>query len=79
MPRQEYEMTQEDFDAIIEACKPVPLIMLQTGMPRSQQERANDAWEKLGNKMGFDHMTVAPIAEKTNLHFSAEPKPIQGL
>ena len=76
MARQEFEMTQADYDAIIEACKPVPLIMLQCGMPRSQQECANDAWEALGKKMGFDYMSVAPIAEKTKLHFSAEPKPV---
>lgn len=29
-------------------------------MFRSQQERANEAWKKLGDRMGFDFMTVEP-------------------
>jgi hypothetical protein len=59
-PRTNYEMTEEDLERILEACKPVPMIMLQHGPGRSQQERANDAWAELGQRMGFDHMTVQP-------------------
>lgn len=69
---QEYEMTEEDLQAILDACKPTPCIMLQCGMPRSPQENANDAWEKLGRKMGFDYMTVRPIPSKGNRFFTAE-------
>lgn len=58
--RTHYEMTTEDLSAILEACQPVPAIMLQCGMPTSPQERANSAWAALGRKMGFDHMTVEP-------------------
>ena len=50
-PRTEYEMTQEDYDKIIKACSPVPMIMLHIGTPRSQQENANDAWAELGKRM----------------------------
>ena len=77
-PRTNYEMTQADWDAILDACKPVPMIMLHIGGgPRSQQERANDAWAALGEKMGFDYMTVQPgnrdrfftaIPSETELH-----------
>lgn len=74
MARREYEMSQDDFNALIEASKPVPLIMLQCGPAQSQQERANAAWKALGDKMGFKHLSVAPIAEKSNLFFTAEPK-----
>ena len=40
MERKEYEMTQEDFDRLLNACKPVPMIALQCGTPRSPQENA---------------------------------------
>ncbi len=62
-PRTNYEMTTEDLEKILDACKPVPMIMLQCGPGRSQQDRANDAWEELGRRMGFDHMTVQPTGQ----------------
>lgn len=71
-PRTNYEMTEDDLKTILEACKPVPMIMLQCGTPRSPQERANDAWAALGTKMGFDHMTVQP-AGRGDRFFSAIP------
>jgi hypothetical protein len=74
MTRRNYMMTQAQYDAIIEACKPTPLIGLQWGMPRSQQERANDAWDALGKEMGFIGRSVAP-GEDGKLSFTAEPTP----
>lgn len=56
----EFEMSEADLAELMDAMKPVPLIMLQCGMPPSQQERANSAWEKLGAKMGFDPMSAKP-------------------
>lgn len=71
-PRTNYEMTEADLEKILDACKPVPMIMLQCGTPRSPQERANDAWEELGKRMGFDHMTVQPTGQGDRF-FSAVP------
>lgn len=71
--RQEYTMTQEDLDALLEACKNVPMIMLQCGTPPSPQENANRAWATLGEKMGFDGSTVQPT-ESNQLKFTAVPK-----
>jgi len=51
--RKLFTLTDEQQKAILDACEPVPLIMLQCGMPRSPQERANDAWEELGKELGF--------------------------
>lgn len=70
--RKDFEMTQEDLDKLLEAMKPVPMIMLQCGTPPSQQERANAAWEELGNRMGFEYMSVLPNG-KGNRFFSAIP------
>lgn len=73
-PRTNYEMTEEDLNELLEACKPVPAIMLHIGGgPSSPQERANAAWGRLGKKMGFDHMTVHPIIGKGSRFFTAVP------
>lgn len=70
--RREYEMTQEQLDKILDACKPVPYIVVGGVPPRSPQQNANDAWQSLGREMGFDYMTVRPCG-KGDLFFTAEP------
>ena len=72
-PRTNYEMTEEDLRELLDACRPVPMIMLQCGNPSSQQENANRAWRRLGEKMGFDSDTVHPIHGKGNRFFTAVP------
>ena len=67
-----YTMTEEDKQKILSASKPIPMIMLQCGMPRSHQQRANDAWSELGSRMGFDFMTVLPEGDN-DCCFSAVP------
>lgn len=69
----EYHMSEEDLEKILEASKPVPMIALQCGMPRSPQQKANDAWAALGKRMGFDSMTVEPLPSKGDRYFMAEP------
>lgn len=69
---KDYEMTEEQLKNLIDACKPVPMIALQCGTPRNPQENANDAWERLGKELGFQHMTVTPNG-KGDRFFSAEP------
>jgi len=70
--RQEYTMEQADMDNLIEACQPVRMIALQCGTPRSPQQNANDAWNSLGAKMGFDGSTVQPSGSN-QLKFTAVP------
>lgn len=72
-PRSNYEMTEADLAALLDACKPVPLMMIGGIVPRSQQECANAAWSSLGRKMGFDHMTVQPVSGKGERFFTAVP------
>ena len=71
--RQSFEMTDNQLDTLLAACQPVPLIALQCGMPRSPAEKANEAWKSLGEKMGFDYMTVQPTGQGDKF-FSAEVK-----
>lgn len=72
-PRTNYEMTEADLEKILDACKPVPMIMLHIETPSSPQENANRAWAELGQRMGFDAMTVESIPGKGNRFFTAVP------
>lgn len=70
--RKEYTMEQSDMDELLEACKPVMMIALNCGIPSSPQENANNAWNSLGDKMGFDGSTVEPMGSN-QLKFTAVP------
>lgn len=70
--RTHYEITTAELEELMEAMKPVPMIMLQCGTSRSVQENANAAWARLGLKIGFDPMTVQPTGQGDRF-FSAVP------
>ena len=53
-------MSEEDLATLLKAMQPVPYIVFGGHEPRSQQENANDVWQELGNKLGFDYMSVKP-------------------
>jgi hypothetical protein len=72
---KEYTMNEAQYQKLLEACKPVMLIMLQCGMPKSPQENANDAWAELGKEMGFIWDTAEGTGKYT---FNAEPLPTPG-
>jgi len=69
--RKEFVLTDEQLERLLDACKPVPLIMIQCGTPSSPQENANAAWKALGEEMGFKYMTVRP-ASGDQKRFTAE-------
>ena len=68
--RKEFEMSEEQLNKILAACKPVPYIIVGGIAPRSPQENANAAWKSLGKEMGFDYLTVKPT-QKGNRFFTA--------
>lgn len=70
--RKEFEMSEDDLKTLMEACKPVPCILIGDVAPRSSQQNANDAWDKLGRKMGFEPMSVRPVPGKGPKFFTAE-------
>ena len=75
--RKTFRMTEADYDALIEhinIARNRPLIAINTGMPRSVQQMANEAWAALGERMGFDAMTVEPGGDR--LTFTAVPKAV---
>ena len=75
--KQEFEMTQQNMDDIIAINNNMPPVMKigshWSGMDLA--EKINAYWEKLGNDMGFKHMTVE-ASSRGKLFFLAEPKPI---
>lgn len=59
--RKEYTMTDEQYNKLLAACKPVPYMIIGGVIPTSPQENANRAWKVLGKELGFKHMTVKPL------------------
>lgn len=76
--RQQYELTTEQFDKLIEACRSTPAIMLQCGPPSSPQENANRAWCALGEELGFDGMTVEPSSKGQRFFTAISLSPQEG-
>jgi hypothetical protein len=72
-PRTNYEMTGDDLKELLEACQPTRVMLIGGYSPSSPQENANRAWQKLGEKYGFDYQTVKPIPGKGQRFFSAIP------
>lgn len=73
--RREFEMNEEQVARILEASRPVPYIIVGGVSPSSPQENANRAWAALGREMGFEPMSVRPVAGKSTLFFTAEEAP----
>ena len=71
--RKEYEMTDAEHAAILDACKPVPYMVFDGVGPASPQQNANDAWARLGRERKFRPMSVKPVAGKSDRFFTAVP------
>lgn len=74
MERQRYEMAEDQYVALLQACQPVPYLIAGGRAPPSRQEVANRAWQRLGDEMGFDAMTVEPVRGASDRVFTAVPK-----
>lgn len=72
--RTEYVLTEEEYNEILSAIRPAPVIAIHCGMPASPQEMANAAWDALGDKRGFIGSTVEPVPSKGRLYITAIPK-----
>lgn len=70
--RREFKMSTEQYARLIEACRPVPYMIVGGFPPMSAQDNANAAWHALGREIGFDGNTANPINGKSSLCFTAE-------
>jgi hypothetical protein len=70
---KKFKMTNVQFDKLMDASKPQPVMFLSGGEPmfKSAQENANYAWELLGKELGFDPTTVAPDDSQNPKCFTA--------
>jgi predicted TIM-barrel fold metal-dependent hydrolase len=73
--KKEFEMSKEELKELLEACRPVPAMFLSGGilMFGTPQENAKRAWQRLGEKKGFDYMSVQPVSGKGQRFFTAVP------
>ena len=70
--RKQFELSDDQFDTLVEECKPVRYMVFGGMPPSSPQENANRAWCALGREMGFDGMTVEPVPGSGDKVFTAE-------
>ena len=70
----QYTMTQVQLEKILDASKPVRYMVFGGMEPRSPQENANSAWKRLGDELGFDHMTVQLVDGQPQTVFTAEQR-----
>jgi predicted TIM-barrel fold metal-dependent hydrolase len=68
--RVEFELSDEEFAAILDASRPVPYIVVGGVEPRTSQQNANAAWQRLAAERGFKWDTVRP--GRDDRHFTAE-------
>lgn len=71
-----FKMTEKEMEEILEINRttfsPVVLLFGKFDMSQNLAEVINSYWEKLGEKYGFDSLTVKP-SDESKLHFTAEP------
>ena len=70
-----YELTQDQFDRLKEASKPVPMIALQCGTPPSAQDNANRVWRQVAQEHNCRFETIQPSPADGPRFFRAEPLP----
>ncbi len=71
---KEFELTQKQFDKIIEASQATPVLFGADGSaPTCPQERSNHVWKVLGEALGFEWTSVHRSA-KGDRFFTAKEK-----
>lgn len=77
--KQDFQITQDELNEILEASKPTPVMYLSGGTPMfdSPQENANRVWKKLADKYGFVWDSAELISNKPPTNFKATPTQIK--
>ena len=72
--RREFELTEQQYQRLLDACKPTPAMWGSGGAPMfaSPQENANRAWKELGRELGFVWNSASPIPGKGPRFFVAD-------
>ena len=72
--RREYEMSEEQYQRMLEVGRPGPYLVAGGMPPPSRQEAVNDAWLALGVELECFGSTAEPIPGKGDRFFSATPR-----
>lgn len=70
MAIKEFQMTQVQYDKLIEACRP-QMYLVATGTEPDVRGTILRAWDALGDEMGFVGETAMPIDGKSGCFFTA--------
>lgn len=73
--RREFELTEEQLESLLDACKPVVCIKVGTHLPGTPLAKGNAAWAALGKELGFSHLTARPVSGKGQRFFTADVAP----
>ena len=68
-----YRLTDTQLNTILDACKPVPYMVVGGMMPRSPQHNANDAWQSVAAELGCRWDTIRPADTGDQHDILAEP------
>ena len=67
-----YDLTEEQYQRLLSASKPVMMIALQCGNPQSPRENAEAEWHKIAAEVGCQYSTIEPYSGEPK-SFTAEP------
>lgn len=70
-----YELTEEQYQRLLEAGRPVAYIAAQCGPITSPQENANRVWREVAAEHGCRYETIQPAIHSGPRYFTAEPLP----
>lgn len=76
MSQQIFTMSEENYQKMLDASKPVRYIVVGGHEPSSPQENANQAWQRLGKEMGFDWNTISPTGNNPRAFFATPIKTV---
>lgn len=68
----QFTITEEEMQRVLEASKPVPYMVFGGMEPMPPQERANRAWQSIGEAHGVEWMSIRPVNEATRLMSGTE-------
>jgi poly-gamma-glutamate capsule biosynthesis protein CapA/YwtB (metallophosphatase superfamily) len=67
-------MTDEEFNDLVEACKPVPYMVIGGIVPESPTDKAMRVWDSVAKRVGCVQSSIAPANTGDDHDFMAEPK-----
>jgi len=70
---KEYELTEEELKAILDACRAQPVIKIGNHWNGDTQESVNRAWQSLAAKRGFVWDSCQPVSGKGQRFITAVP------